>query len=366
MEFIFSIPRLVIQTNFAPVISMLVLLAFIRTNINFPDHITRYFFYACAAALLLTLSDNMRFITAHMTEPSIYRYISAGCGYILRPLILYLVAIIISRKTAENRFVYVIPLFICAIFSIISIFPAGKGIMFSFNAENKFIRGPLGFLSHLVCFIYAFQIIFSSIKNLNNNKHEPIVVVIMGSSAVVAAFMENKYKFDFILSQVFISSIIYYYFFLVTQAYKKDPLTNFLNRRCFYLEINHLLKNHMILLSMDLNNLKIYNDTMGHAAGDRALVTSAKLMEKYFSNHGKIYRTGGDEFMVVFTKSSLEEVENFVKDFQEALQKTEYRVACGLAQYTPGDNIEKVITLSDERMYSHKVKLKNSESFRKI
>ena len=103
MEFIFSIPRLVIQTNFAPVISMLVLLAFIRTNINFPDHITRYFFYACTAALLLTLSDNMRFITAHMTEPTIYRYISAGCGYILRPLILYLVAILISRKTAENH-----------------------------------------------------------------------------------------------------------------------------------------------------------------------------------------------------------------------------------------------------------------------
>ena len=178
--------------------------------------------------------------------------------------------------------------------------------------------------------------------------------------------LEMLYDFDFVLSQVLVSSVIFYYFFLMTMTYKRDTLTRLLNRRCFYLEINHLQKSKMIILSMDLNNLKLYNDTKGHAAGDRALITVSEIMEDVFSKHAKLYRTGGDEFMAIFTKQDKSFIEKLVEDFQAALKATEYMVACGLAEYTPGDDIEKVITLSDERMYSHKVKLKNSDSFKKI
>ena len=122
----------------------------------------------------------------------------------------------------------------------------------------------------------------------------------------------------------------------------------------------------MFILSMDLNNLKVYNDTKGHAAGDRALVTVAQIMEDIFNPHARLYRTGGDEFMAIFTKADKNFIENLVEDFQAALEATEYKVACGIAEYLPGDDIEKVITLSDERMYSHKVKLKNSDSFKKL
>ncbi len=117
---------------------------------------------------------------------------------------------------------------------------------------------------------------------------------------------------------------------------------------------------------MDLNNLKLYNDTKGHAAGDRALITVTEIMDDVFGRHAKLFRTGGDEFMAIFTKQDKEYIEKLVDDFQTALNATEYKVACGIAEYVPGDDIEKVITLSDERMYSHKVKLKNSESFKKI
>lgn len=122
----------------------------------------------------------------------------------------------------------------------------------------------------------------------------------------------------------------------------------------------------MIILSMDLNNLKVFNDTRGHAAGDRALVTVSQIMEDVFIPHARLYRTGGDEFMAIFTKQDKAFIEKLVDDFQAALKATEYKVACGVAEYFPGDDIEKVITLSDERMYSHKVKLKNSDSFEKI
>jgi diguanylate cyclase (GGDEF)-like protein len=116
----------------------------------------------------------------------------------------------------------------------------------------------------------------------------------------------------------------------------------------------------MILLSMDLNNLKLYNDTKGHGAGDKALVTVTEIMIEVFSKYAKLFRTGGDEFMAIFSKQDSALAEKLVQEFQNKLSKTEYRVACGIAQYVPGDDIEKIITLSDEKMYAHKVLLKKA------
>lgn len=366
MEFTFSTVRLYLQADFAPVVSVFVLLAFIKTNVSFSDKINRNFIFICIALLLLTASDNLRFYTAHMPHPTIFRYIATGTGYMFRPTILYLLTFITSRYKTKKNMIICIPLIFCIIISLLSILQIGNGFMFCFSPDNKCLRGPFGFFSHILSTLYAFQVLYYSFKNSSHNKAEPIVIIIMEIAAFVATVMEHSFNYDFVLSQTLISSIIFYYFFLLTQTYKCDTLTGLLNRRCFYLELNHHLKKSIILLSMDLNNLKLYNDTLGHAAGDKALVITTEIMNKVFCKHAKLYRTGGDEFMALFTKVDMLQVESLVEDFQTALNKTEYRVACGVALYSPGDDIEKVITLSDERMYSHKVKLKNSESFKKI
>ena len=316
---------------------------------------------------MLTGSDSMRFISAHMDHPTFYRYISAGLGYCFRPFILYMIMIIAGRYTDKKTKWFALPLVICVLLSILNIHTIGHGIMYSFSESNKFIRGPLGFVPHIVSAFYSVLIIYFSINNFKHNRQETLVVIIMGLSALTATLMENKFKFDFVLSQVLISSIIFYFFFLLTQTYKRDTLTHLLNRRCFYLELNHhLLKKPLILLSMDLNNLKVYNDTQGHAAGDKAITTAAHKMRKHFMKFGKLYRTGGDEFMAIFFKIDMIIAEKTVREFQEDLATTGYSVACGVAQYTPGDDIEKIINLSDERMYADKVKLKNGDAFKKF
>ena len=362
MEFTFSTARLLIQTEFAPLVSIIVLIAFIKTNVSFSDSTNRSFLLASAAAILLTASDSMRFITAHMDHPTIYRFISAGAGYALRPLILFRLTVISARSKIKNKYLMAFPIIICVAISVISIFPFSHGLMFSFTPDNRFVRGPFGYLSHIVSLFYAFQVVFYSLKNFMYNKYEPIIVIIMELAAFIATFMENRYKYDFVLSQVMISSIIFYYFFLLTQTYKRDTLTHFLNRRGFYLELKHLLKDPLIILSMDLNNLKVFNDTQGHAAGDKAIITVTTEMTRTFSKYATLYRTGGDQFMAIFKKSSISEVVNLVSVFQKNLEKTEYQVACGYASYTPGDDIDKIISLSDERMYENKVNLKQNKN----
>ncbi len=358
MEFSFSALRFIIQTNFAPIVSIFVLIFFIKTNVTFSDRINLCFIFVCLALLSLTIADNLRFFTSLLPHPTIYRYIAIGTGYVLRPTILFLLSMLASRYKRKANLFFVIPLLICSALSIISIFPFAKGIMFSFTEDNQMVRGPFGFFSQFLSIFYSIQTIYYSFKNTNNNRIEPFVLIFIEIAALIAFVLEHSFKYDFVLSQSLISSIIFYYFFLLTQTYKRDTLTNLLNRRCFYLQLNHLLKRNMILLSMDLNNLKILNDTHGHAAGDKALVTVSQEMLKSFAKCGKIYRTGGDEFMAIFKKNDMNHVEKLVNNFQEALKKTDYRVACGFAAYKPGDDIDQIITFCDERMYANKEKLK--------
>ena len=366
MVFSFSAARLLFFVNFPPIVAIIILVAFIKTNVTFSDTINRIFFLACTTVFLLVAADSTRFVTARMDYPTFLRYFSKSFGYILRPLIIYLITLIAKRKKTKNLFIYSIPLLFTILVCTLNMFPFARGILFTCDEHNVFHRGPLGFTPHCVCIFYAIFLLYYSFKNFSHNRYEPLVVIIIEVAAFTAMVGEMLYDFDFILSQVLVSSVIFYYFFLMTMTYKRDTLTKFLNRRCFYLEVNHLQKSRMIILSMDLNNLKVYNDTKGHAAGDRALVTVSQIMDDIFSRHAKLYRTGGDEFMAIFTKQDKAFIEKLVEDFLVALKATEYQVACGIAEYLPGDDIEKVITLSDERMYSHKVKLKNSESFKKI
>ncbi len=366
MVFSFSAARLLFFVNFPPIVSIIILVAFIKTNVTFSDIINRIFFVACASVFLLVVADSTRFVTARMDHPTFLRYLSKDVGYILRVLVIYLITLIAKRNKAQRPFLYSIPLLFCITVCLLNSLPFAKGLMFTCDENNVFHRGPLGYTPHIISVIYSILLLYYSFKNFSHNKYEPLVVIIIELAAFTAMIVEMLYDFDFILSQVLVSSVIFYYFFLMTMTYKRDTLTRFLNRRCFYLEINHLQKSKMIILSMDLNNLKFYNDTKGHAAGDRALIAVSEIMEDVFSKHAKLYRTGGDEFMAIFTKQNKDYIETLVEDFQTALLATEYKVACGIAEYTPGDDIEKVITLSDERMYSHKVKLKNSDSFKKI
>ncbi|MCR4580125.1 MAG: GGDEF domain-containing protein [Treponema sp.] len=358
MDLVVSLPRLLVQIDFASVFSIFCLIAFIKTNVNFPERTNKTFFFACFAVLLLIISDNFRFVSARMDHENIYRYISTGTGYSLRATYLFFITVIANRYRTKNNLLLAIPLFVCILVSVISIFPFGHGIMFSFSADNKFIRGPLGYLSHIVCFFYAFLIIFYSFRNFNHNKFEPLILIIIVIAASLATFLEQFFNYHFILSQVLTSAIIFYYFFLATITYKRDPLTHFLNRQCFYLELSHHAKSKMVLLSMDLNNLKDFNDKEGHLAGDKALEISSQYMSRFFDKYAKLYRTGGDEFMAIFPRADVIDVKKYVKDFQQALSETKYRVACGYSIYIPGENIEKIISLCDEKMYTDKARLK--------
>ena len=70
-----------------------------------------------------------------------------------------------------------------------------------------------------------------------------------------------------------------------------DELTRCFNRHAYEERINNLdLREEWIYISMDLNNLKHTNDSLGHAAGDELICAAADCMKECFQNYGNVYR----------------------------------------------------------------------------
>lgn len=361
MSLYFTLPRLIIQCNFAAAIILILLGTFITTNVSFSKEVNARFFTIAFSALILTISDNMRFITAKMAEPTIWRYLSASAGYTIRPLVIFLLATLAGRRSKTKlKFWILFPLIFNALIAFLSCLPPFRGLMFDFDAQNNFIRGVFGFLPYIVSAFYMALILYLIIIKTVVNHTEVIIIIVMMLLGCIATAMESIFKFDLILSQVLIIGTVFYYMFFNVQVYKHDTLTNLENRRCFYLEIEKLKKTNFILISMDLNDLKLFNDTLGHAGGDDALITCTEYMLKHFDKNCKLYRTGGDEFMCICKNLSVQDVEKKILDFQKDLSSTMYRVACGIAQYHFGDDMDKIISVADASMYENKKLIKSS------
>ena len=59
-----------------------------------------------------------------------------------------------------------------------------------------------------------------------------------------------------------------------------------------------------VILMIDVNGLKYTNDTFGHLAGDALIIAAANAVVKAYGQHGKCFRVGGDEFVVIVDASS--------------------------------------------------------------
>ncbi len=94
-----------------------------------------------------------------------------------------------------------------------------------------------------------------------------------------------------------------------------DPLTGLANRRRFDVELTqHLLRCQRYgargaLLMLDLDEFKEINDTLGHAAGDQVIVSTADLLRSRLRKSDLVARLGGDEFAILLPQGTRESAE---------------------------------------------------------
>ncbi|MBO5551348.1 MAG: GGDEF domain-containing protein, partial [Lachnospiraceae bacterium] len=142
-----------------------------------------------------------------------------------------------------------------------------------------------------------------------------------------------------------------------------DELTRLFNRRCYEEDIaiyrEKGLDPDFVLLSVDVNGLKLANDTKGHAAGDELIKGAADCLAASVGTHGKAYRTGGDEFLaIVHTDDPGDMVERIRRKTKQwhGMYLDEMSMSVGYAAYRDHENmsIDDLEKIADTNMYADK------------
>lgn len=148
-----------------------------------------------------------------------------------------------------------------------------------------------------------------------------------------------------------------------------DELTGAYTRKCFASKITGYLANAkagkpVALSFMDLDKFKSINDTYGHLVGDEILkrfVVDAKTYLEF----AKIFRFGGDEFLLLIENSSEEEAKEILESFREQVNGKDHKIdgiedtikiglSIGLTELKPHDQVSKLLDRADKALYKAK------------
>lgn len=157
----------------------------------------------------------------------------------------------------------------------------------------------------------------------------------------------------------------------VTDQALRDPLTSLANRVLFGDRLAHAVAMHardgrdVAVLSLDLDDFKLINDSLGHPAGDAVLIEVASRLRHSARTGDTVARLGGDQFAVLLeggTESSLTAAERILEAFDTEFvvddQPIDVRPSAGLAELnrnvTAGLTAEGLLKQADVAMYSAK------------
>ena len=135
-----------------------------------------------------------------------------------------------------------------------------------------------------------------------------------------------------------------------------DPLTGALNRRAYDegAGLEPLGGRFGTALMLDMDNLKIVNDSAGHAAGDELLRRLVETLRRCVRPLDRVYRWGGDEFLLLFPAALPQEVIPRVREALRAVPDLEASV--GAARFSGTEDLAEAIERADRAMYEEKAR----------
>lgn len=227
-------------------------------------------------------------------------------------------------------------------------------------------------LSLIVCVYHAFIaiIIVLSVKELS--VHGQIMMVLgyslgNGAGILLAIAQHKNSRKQFLLQNSLQDKTLQ-----LKQFAYRDSLTNALNRRSFQDHFQDIEKmavrlrmsdKNMFLIAADIDYFKSINDNLGHDVGDKVLVAFVKLVESNIRPVDKIYRFGGEEFMIVIQEcveniavQRIKQIMQLLNDGKLGVQELNHPVTCsfGITPILAIDTVDSVCIRADEALYAAK------------
>lgn len=159
---------------------------------------------------------------------------------------------------------------------------------------------------------------------------------------------------------------------LLEKESERDYLTGLLNYRALSQEINRLANNNeihnIVIGALDIDHFKKINDTYGHFVGNEVLKYFSTVFREQihsaFPKHGYVYRFGGEEFTIVVSNHSLEEVYQLLQSIEKFFNnksivtkegmKLIISFSCSLTDRLNDELLDTTLKRADKMLYSVK------------
>jgi diguanylate cyclase (GGDEF)-like protein len=156
---------------------------------------------------------------------------------------------------------------------------------------------------------------------------------------------------------------------MITYMAYHDQLTGLPNRSSLKKELDNAvaeaieLDQEFALMFIDLDRFKFFNDSMGHVAGDHLLKEVGRRLSSISQRGYKVFRQGGDEFIIIVPNSSREHSEAFAEKLNRMfekpfiLEKKEFFITAsiGISLFpTDGNDVDTLVKNADTALYRAK------------
>ncbi len=153
-------------------------------------------------------------------------------------------------------------------------------------------------------------------------------------------------------------------------AASRDALTSVANRGELETQLTLLVNEFgetndvepFSVIFMDIDHFKSINDTYGHAAGDQALIETARLMQHETYSGELVGRYGGEEFVIICPATDLEQAQKRAERLRQSISRKDiaqlsgHRITAsfGVGQIEPGDSVESLLRRADRALFISK------------
>ena len=274
------------------------LIIFIVTMRSFDRDLRKKFIYTITALCIALI---MSYLDMHYAlEPTVnpLRYVARIIKLIAEGYMeVSVLRIFIKDINKVNDKVIWLPFIVASVVLLMA--PVNREV-FYFTPDNEYVRGPLGNVIFVEAIIYMALALRICIKKwFEGFQRDAVTMLSMLMMTAVGVIFENEKIFPNCALNSSAVCIIFLYMYMYAERYNVDSVSRCYKRRCFYADAAKYARNQIAIISMDLNDLKFINDNYGHKSGDIALLTFAEVVRSVKTNKFILYRTGGDEFMIL-------------------------------------------------------------------
>ena len=200
-----------------------------------------------------------------------------------------------------------------------------RPVVFYFDKNNKYIRGPYYLLFVLIGFVLIFYgYAYYLINKLRNPslRYFPVIgfltPILMGNVIQMKIYGISLLPISFTVAFAAISIA------LQNECIYIDKLTGVYNRY----ELDKVLKKRMFssntriaALMLDLNDFKSINDNYSHDEGDQALYAFATILAETIGPEGIVIRFAGDEFIILMPKFKADDLTGHIDRIHENIDR---------------------------------------------